>query len=99
MAGGAEGFPQAGSYSENELASLRQAFAAFDKDGSGTIDASELKQCLKAMGKHPDPLELEELLRQMDTDGNGVIDFEEFAAALGDQNGVSGAQSRPFKDG
>ena len=56
-------------YSEKQLASLRQTFAAFDRDGSGTIDAAELKQCLKSMGQHPDPVELEELLKQMDTDG------------------------------
>ena len=63
--------------SDRELEALRQAFGAFDKDGSGTIDAAELKECLKAMGMHPNPLELEELLKQMDTDGESLgIGFE-----------------------
>ena len=72
----------------NDIDGIRQAFAAFDKDGSGTIDAEELFQCLKAMGHHPEPLELEELLAQMDTNGDGVIDFEEFSAVMTVRKGV-----------
>lgn len=71
-----------------EEAAFRQAFAAFDKDSSGTIDAHELKGLLKVMGIYADPLETEELLKQMDTDGNGVIDFEEFMAVMGGRQNV-----------
>ena len=76
------------SNKERDLHALRKVFATFDKDGSGTIDVVELKACLKAMGQRPTPLELQELLSQMDTDGNGVIDFDEFAAVMIDNEQV-----------
>jgi hypothetical protein len=77
-----------GTVNPDDIDSIRQAFATFDKDGNGTIDAEELYSCLKAMGHHPGPLELEELLAQMDTNGDGVIDFEEFAAVMTTRQGV-----------
>jgi EF-hand domain pair len=77
-----------GHVDRTDLNSIRHAFATFDKDGSGTIDAEELYACLKAMGHHPEPLELEELLAQMDTNGDGVIDFDEFSAVMTIRKGV-----------
>jgi len=76
------GLPNSSGISEEQLQSLRQAFALFDKDDSGSIDASELKACLRAMGHYPTPMELEDLMRRMDTDGNGEIDFDEFVKAM-----------------
>ena len=76
---------QPSEHTPQHLEEMKAAFALFDRDGSGSIDAVELKALLKAMDQHPSPLELEELLQQMDTDGNGVIDFNEFAAVMGDQ--------------
>lgn len=70
---------------KKHLRELRQAFALFDKDGSGSIDATELLACLKSMGLHPTPHELDELLARMDTDGNGHIDFDEFVAVMGEE--------------
>ncbi|KAL4515542.1 hypothetical protein Ndes2526B_g03805 [Nannochloris sp. 'desiccata'] len=71
-----------GHVNVDDVDSIRRAFATFDKDGSGFIDAGELCACLKSMGYHPGPLELEQLLAQMDTNGDGVIDFDEFAAVM-----------------
>lgn len=68
-----------------QIRQYRQTFALFDQDSSGTIDASELQACLKAMGHHTTPLELDQLMQKMDTDGNGVITFEEFVAAMSEQ--------------
>jgi Ca2+-binding EF-hand superfamily protein len=93
MSTGPEGFhfdrsKSIGLVNADDIDSIRHAFATFDKDGSGTIDAEELYLCLKAMGHHPGPLELEELLAQMDTNGDGVISFEEFAAVMAVSKGV-----------
>ena len=38
---------------QEEIDACREAFTKFDKDGSGTIDASELKDTLNAMGQSP----------------------------------------------
>ena len=44
--------------SQEEINGCRQAFLAFDKDRSGTIDVWELRQVLEAMGQAPTEDEL-----------------------------------------
>mmetsp|Transcript_37379 Transcript_37379/g.101212 ORF Transcript_37379/g.101212 Transcript_37379/m.101212 type:complete len:80 (-) Transcript_37379:546-785(-) len=39
--------------SQEEIDGCRDAFLAFDKDRSGTIDVWELRQVLEAMGQKP----------------------------------------------
>ena len=39
--------------SQEDIDGCRQAFLAFDKDRSGTIDVWELRQVLEAMGQAP----------------------------------------------
>ena len=58
---------------ENEL---RQAFAVFDKDGSGTISADELRGVLKSLGEKLTDEEIDEMMRTADKDGSGTIDCE-----------------------
>lgn len=55
---------------------LRQAFAVFDRDGTGTIDAGELSHVLKSLGEKLSEAEIEEIIRQADVDGDGMIDCE-----------------------
>ena len=43
---------------QDEIDGCRDAFLAFDKDRSGTIDVSELRQVLEAMGQKPTEEEL-----------------------------------------
>jgi len=43
---------------QEEIDSCREAFLAFDKDRSGTIDVWELRQVLEAMGQAPSEDEL-----------------------------------------
>ena len=47
---------------------LRQAFDLFDKDRSGTISLSELKQALGALGVHVKDHEARKLFATIDTD-------------------------------
>ena len=60
----------------------REAFERFDKDGSGTIDAWELKETLKAMGQNPTDEEVFQMLSQVDDDGSGSIEFPEFLKVI-----------------
>lgn len=59
---------------------LRTAFNMFDKDGSGKIDKTELMSILQA--EEVESLvpseQLAEYIAQVDNDGDGEIDFEEF---------------------
>jgi Ca2+-binding EF-hand superfamily protein len=50
----------------------------FDTDGSGTIDAKELKVAMRALGFEPKKEEIKKMISDIDKDGNGTIDFNEF---------------------
>lgn len=58
---------------------LRHAFRVFDNDGSGTISADELKDVMREMGEQIDESDMDSLMRCMDVNGDGQIDYEEFA--------------------
>lgn len=69
--------------SQDPLADARKIFGMFDKDGSGTIDATELADALRAMGQQVADDDVAEMLKNADDDGTGEIDFEEFCALMG----------------
>ena len=50
----------------------------FDTDGSGTIDAKELKVAMRALGFEPTKEEIKKMIADIDRDGSGTIDFSEF---------------------
>ena len=54
---------------------LKEAFALFDKDGSGAISADELYLVLKSQGANPSKEEVKKLVDTIDLDGNGEIDL------------------------
>jgi len=65
---------------ENEL---KTAFELFDTDKSGFIDSKELQGVMSVLGVEVDDTELKNLVVQMDTTGDGQIEFAEFAEAMG----------------
>jgi len=73
---------------DNSVLAYRIAFDKFDEDGSGNIDAEELKAALHYLGLEIDKAGhkdkesatvIEDLLDKYDTDGSGSLDFAEFA--------------------
>ena len=63
---------------EDYVAEVRQTFRLFDEDDNGVIDIKELGNVFESFGKHYTPDELEEMMAEIDTDGSGVIEFDEF---------------------
>ncbi|KAJ0407770.1 hypothetical protein ATCC90586_003272 [Pythium insidiosum] len=61
---------------------FKEAFALFDKDESGYIDCSELMRVLEALGQRLSMTEVEAIMRDADTDGDGKISFLEFVAMM-----------------
>lgn len=61
---------------------LRNAFHVFDKDGSGTISASEMREVLKTLGEDLSEKEINEIMSAADTDGDKSIDCELFFFSL-----------------
>ena len=63
---------------EEEIEEIREAFNLFDTDGSGTIDPKELKAAMQSLGFEAKNQTIYQMIADIDKDGNGSIDFEEF---------------------
>ena len=62
-----------------EIDELLEAFRVFDKDNSGSISASEISAVMVALGdRNVSEADIQLMVKSVDTDGNGSIDFEEF---------------------
>ena len=63
---------------EDEVLEIREAFDLFDTDKSGEIDVAELKQALMNLGIDTKNQTLQNMLADIDKNGNANIDFDEF---------------------
>ncbi|XP_062951254.1 calcium-binding protein 4 [Cynocephalus volans] len=62
---------------------LRCAFREFDRDRDGRITIAELRQAAPALlGEPLEGTELDEMLREVDLNGDGTVDFDEFVMML-----------------
>lgn len=61
---------------------IRQTFAKFDRDGSGTIDAGELELMIQAFTPGLDSSEVGGVLHRFDADGSGELSIGEFGRML-----------------
>ena len=66
------------SLTEEQTAEYREAFALFDKNGDGTITVVELGTVMRQMGQNPTEAELQDMINEVDADGDGTLDFDEF---------------------
>ncbi|XP_075157282.1 uncharacterized protein LOC142230524 [Haematobia irritans] len=69
---------------DQEERELRDAFRVFDKHNRGYITASDLRAVLQCLGEDLDEEEIEDMIKEVDVDGDGRIDFYEFVHALGE---------------
>eukprot|EP01117_Protostelium_nocturnum_P010931 TRINITY_DN3951_c0_g2_i1.p1 TRINITY_DN3951_c0_g2~~TRINITY_DN3951_c0_g2_i1.p1 ORF type:complete len:147 (-),score=62.98 TRINITY_DN3951_c0_g2_i1:763-1203(-) len=67
---------------ESQIAEFREAFLLFDRDGDGKITNKELGTVMRSLGQNPSERDVEDLIQQVDADGNGHIDFTEFLAMM-----------------
>ncbi len=67
---------------EEEVAKLWDTFKVFDADGSGGISAEELAQVMRELGQNPSDTELRDMIKEVDVDLSGTIDFEEFKTLM-----------------
>lgn len=64
------------------MAELKDAFTMFDKNGDGMISLEEFRQVLRALGQEPTDDELQMMMKSVDTDQSGSVDFDEFLAMM-----------------
>ena len=67
---------------EEQKQEIKEAFDLFDTDGSGSIDAKELKVAMRALGFEPKKEEIRKMIADIDKDGSGTIDFSEFLSMM-----------------
>ena len=60
---------------------LQTAFKMFDKDGGGSISTEEIKQVL-SFGQNLEESVVNEIIKQVDANGDGEISFDEFAEMM-----------------
>jgi hypothetical protein len=77
--GGGAKMPPADPESEADLKQLRRLFESIDSDGSGLLDRAEVQLLAEQLGATLSTAEMDEAMREMDEDGSGEVDFEEFA--------------------
>ena len=57
---------------------LQDIFDQFDKDKDGKISGKELANAMFSMGQNPTDDEINEMMREVDLNQDGKIDFDEF---------------------
>ena len=67
---------------EEQIAEFKEAFSLFDTDGDGTVTTEELGTVMRSLGQNPTEAELEDVINEVDADGNGTIDFPEFLSLM-----------------
>ena len=64
--------------SGNEDREFREIFSGMDKNGDGFITRQELKAAMVNMGERLTEEEIEQMMEEADTDGDGKIKYPEF---------------------
>ncbi len=67
---------------EEEISEFRDIFNLVDRDGGGSISNGELGELMETLGINATADEIAEMIKEIDEDSNGEIDFEEFVAVM-----------------
>ncbi|XP_046681160.1 troponin C, isoallergen Bla g 6.0201-like isoform X2 [Homalodisca vitripennis] len=61
---------------------LREAFRLYDKEGQGYITTDVLKEIFRELDHSITEDDLENMIEEIDADGSGTVDFEEFMEVM-----------------
>ncbi|KAG5835845.1 hypothetical protein ANANG_G00248330 [Anguilla anguilla] len=68
---------------EEQKNEFRAAFDIFVQDAEdGCISTKELGKVMRMLGQNPTPEELQEMIDEVDEDGSGTVDFDEFLVMM-----------------
>ena len=67
---------------EEKLSEYKEAFDMFDKDHSGSISVQEISKIMKNYGNPMTKEEIQHMIKDIDTDNDGELTFEEFVTLM-----------------
>merc|ERR1712172_143466 len=67
---------------EEQGADFKEVFYLIDKNADGAITIKELGSAMRSMGQSPTDEELQEMIEEVDLNGNGTIEFSEFLSKM-----------------
>jgi len=67
---------------DQQVADAKEAFTLFDKDNDGCITTPELGTVMRALGKNPTEAEIRSIQKEVDPDGRGTINLQEFLSVM-----------------
>ena len=67
---------------EEKIAEYKEAFDMFDKNKKGTISADDITKIMKNFGYPISIKEVKGMIAEIDTTGDGELDFEEFVTLM-----------------
>ncbi|KAI8570700.1 hypothetical protein RHMOL_Rhmol01G0056600 [Rhododendron molle] len=99
-----EGVVRSGTSHRKAEAELRNVFATFDKNKDGFITKQELRVSMRNVGVDMSEAEAAEMVEKVDSNGDGLIDFDEFcelfdSMAGGDRASVGGGGGEEAGEG
>ncbi|XP_062231036.1 probable calcium-binding protein CML18 [Phragmites australis] len=85
--GGGDGDAGSGEQEAATEAELREAFRMYDADRNGLISAWELHRVLRQLGDKCSVSDCSRMIRSVDGDGDGSVNFDEFKKMMGSGGG------------
>uniref|UniRef100_A0A3Q3RBA6 Troponin C, slow skeletal and cardiac muscles n=1 Tax=Monopterus albus TaxID=43700 RepID=A0A3Q3RBA6_MONAL len=74
---------QVENLTEEQKNEFKAAFDIFVQDAAdGCISTKELGKVMRMLGQNPTPEELQEMIDEVDEDGSGTVDFDEFLVMM-----------------
>eukprot|EP01129_Flabellula_baltica_P015038 TRINITY_DN7412_c0_g1_i1.p2 TRINITY_DN7412_c0_g1~~TRINITY_DN7412_c0_g1_i1.p2 ORF type:complete len:149 (-),score=38.92 TRINITY_DN7412_c0_g1_i1:51-497(-) len=70
---------------DEQRAKFQSAFNLFDENKDGTIDVEQIGVIFRALGQTPTEGDIARIIREVQEESNGLIDFETFFAYLQQQ--------------
>ncbi|XP_071161033.1 calmodulin-alpha-like [Mytilus edulis] len=67
---------------DEEIKEFQKTYSMFDYDENGTISTNQLGTVMRALGLNPSDGEVQDIINEIDAEGNGVIEFPEFLTVM-----------------
>ncbi|XP_075255137.1 uncharacterized protein LOC142347875 [Convolutriloba macropyga] len=68
--------------SPEQIQVFQEAFDLFDREHCGSITTDELSIVMRSLDQNPTDSELRDMINEVDADGSGTIEFDEFLTMM-----------------